>query len=133
MFSLDVMADDLPQQISLTINLVPRAREIVDKLRADTGIPQTEAMLRILTWFASLDKKLRLAILNNDPETREELVRLAFASMLTRDADLPTLADLMRRIHESLAQAQAKPPKKIRQLPPPPPREAEPAQRTSKK
>lgn len=65
----------------ISLNLSPAARQVVDRIRQDTGVPNTEAMTRILEWFSSLDKKLRLAILNKDEETRYLLLREALAQM----------------------------------------------------
>jgi hypothetical protein len=59
---------------------------MVAQIREDTGIANTEAMERILEWFTGLDRKFRLAILNNDPATRAELARLTLSEMAVGDA-----------------------------------------------
>lgn len=116
---LELMAEKSQERLPLMVSLQPDARKIIEKIREDTGIPQTEALKRLLEWFAGLDRKLRLAILDNDPATRDELVRLAFAGMLTKGADVATLADFMRRITEQFAALTAKPAKALGRLPRP--------------
>lgn len=73
--------DDQLKPRTLTINLTPRARGIIEQVREDTGVPNTEAMVRILEWFAELPVKLRLAVLNRDQETQRELVRAVLSDM----------------------------------------------------
>ena len=75
------MVEKLPKQKTVQIMLTPESRRIIENLRDDTGIPNTESMARILEWFAGLDRKLRLAILNRDEETRNELALLAAESI----------------------------------------------------
>lgn len=72
-----------PKAISITLNA--RARDIIERLRDDTGVPNTEAMARILEWFASQDRKFRLAVLTRDEETKRELVRLVLQEMAGMD------------------------------------------------
>lgn len=66
---------------TISIDLTPEARVVIEALREDSGIPNTEATKRILQWFAGLDRKLRLAILNKDIETQREMIRLVLADM----------------------------------------------------
>jgi hypothetical protein len=77
---------DTPTGVGIHIRLSPAAHQVVEGLRADTGVPNTEAMSRILEYFAGLDRKFRLAIINKDPETRRELARLALREMAAMDA-----------------------------------------------
>jgi len=72
---------DTGKPISTPINLTPRARAIIEGIREETGVPNTEAMVRILEWFTSLDRKFRLAILNRDEETKRELFLLVLQQM----------------------------------------------------
>jgi hypothetical protein len=74
-----------PKREVVNVPLGPRSRVIVERIRLDTGIPKTEALTRILEWFASLDRKFRLAVLTSDPATREELARIALADMVTAE------------------------------------------------
>lgn len=66
------------------------AKAIIEGIREDTGVPKTEALTRILEWFAGLDRKLRIAVLTRDPDTRRELTRLVLRDM----ADLKDAGDL---------------------------------------
>lgn len=79
------MSDQDTPRKNISIGLNPTARDVIERLREDTGVPNTEAMTRILEWFASLDRKLRLAILSRDSGTRDELIRLALREMLGLD------------------------------------------------
>jgi hypothetical protein len=72
--------------LGLHVQLNPVAHGIIKRIREDTGVPNTEAMARILEYFAGLDRKFRLAIINKDPETRRELARLALREMAAMDA-----------------------------------------------
>ena len=76
---MDNLLEAKPVQIS--ISLVAPARRVVERLREETGVPVTEAMTRILEWYASFDPKFRLAVLNRDPEVRRELTALAMKTM----------------------------------------------------
>ena len=78
-FVVDNLLETKPVQIY--VSLTPAARSIIDQLRDDTGVPVTEAMKRILEWYASFDAKFRLAVLNRDPSVRRELTQLAMKSM----------------------------------------------------
>jgi hypothetical protein len=79
----------------LTVNLTADARTVIESIRDDTGIPNTEAMTRILEWFATLDRKFRLAILNRDEETRRELAGDALSKMAGVDGiSLKATADM---------------------------------------
>lgn len=95
---LPVVADTEGKSKTIHITLGPEAREVVEKLRQDTGIPNTEAVARLLEWFAGLDRKFRLALLNRDASTRAELARLTLQDMArengtpdtaTRRAEIP--------------------------------------------
>jgi hypothetical protein len=77
---------ELPEKsktIGITLN--PEARQVIEQIREDTGIPNTEAMTRILEWFASLDRKFRLAVLSRDEETRRELAADVLSKMAGLD------------------------------------------------
>lgn len=75
-----VVTEDTPSKPKgISIQLSPRARAIVESVRRETGVPNTEAVTRILEWWASFDRKLRIAVLNHDLETRRELIRLTLA------------------------------------------------------
>src|SRR5688500_11170724 len=67
---------------TVTLNLNPETREIIEKIKDDTGVAQVVALQRILEWFSGLDRKLRLAILNRDEETRRELIQLVLQEIL---------------------------------------------------
>jgi hypothetical protein len=75
------VAAEEERNVTISVTLTPRARGVVEKLRADTGIPNTESVARLLEWFAGLDRKHRLALLNGDPATRAELARLSLEQM----------------------------------------------------
>jgi len=61
---------------TIAVNLTPRARAIIDSIRDESGVPNTEAMARILEWFAGLDRKHRTAILTKDVDAQREYLRL---------------------------------------------------------
>jgi methylphosphotriester-DNA--protein-cysteine methyltransferase len=76
------VSPELPEKsktIGITLN--PEARKVIEQIREDTGIPNTEAMTRILEWFAGLDRKFRLAVLSRDEETRRELAADVLSKM----------------------------------------------------
>lgn len=62
------------KRLSYPVNLTPRARELVDNLRADTGVPATTATERFFEWLAAMPPKFRLAILNRDTQAQDELL-----------------------------------------------------------
>ena len=70
--------------ISVTLN--PRARQVIEGIRGDSGVPNTEAMARILEWFAALDRKLRLSVLTRDVGTQREMLTLLLQQMVAADA-----------------------------------------------
>lgn len=85
---------DLSKQSVVNLRVKPEAAEILRGIRNDTGVPGSEALVRILEWFASLDRKFRLALLNKDDETRRELALRTLLDMAKRDpraliTDLP--------------------------------------------
>src|SRR5687767_2562912 len=82
---LHSVSDDNGIRKTITVTLNPRARDVVEQLREDTGVPNTEAMARILEWFAAQDRKFRLAVLTRDEETKRELVRLVLQEMAGMD------------------------------------------------
>lgn len=99
---------------TIAVDLTPRAREVIDGIRDDTGVPNTEAMARLLEWFAGLDRKLRLAVLTRDIDTRNELLALALRDMAAEAAtvepfgpikqlDLDQLQDLQDQIGHQVA------------------------------
>jgi hypothetical protein len=121
------MAEKEPARIGLHVSLIPRAREVIDNIRAETGVTQTEAMARILEHFAALPAPLRAAILNRDASAREELIRATMMQVAGREAlqravasadmDLASLAELMRAVaarFDAFTDAARKPPVKDR-------------------
>lgn len=68
-------------RISLTVNLSPRAREIVERIREDTGITNVAAMERLLEWFIDQDLRYRMAILTRDDSSKRELAADALSRM----------------------------------------------------
>lgn len=81
-----IVPSELPKPIAITVHLVPEARRVVDNIRNDSGVPNTEAMARILEWFAAQPRKFRLALLNRDVETQRELIRGVLVEMAGLDA-----------------------------------------------
>jgi hypothetical protein len=63
----------------INLNLTPRARELAEGIRAETGVPSTTALERFLEWLAEQDPKLVLAILNRDQTTQKQLMEDALA------------------------------------------------------
>jgi hypothetical protein len=57
------------------IDLSPAARQIVDSVRERTGVPKVAALERILEWYATLEPRFQLAILNKDESVRADLIR----------------------------------------------------------
>jgi hypothetical protein len=80
---------------SITLAVLPRARQVMDAIRVKTGVPKAEALARILDWYASLDARLQLAIMNNDQSMRGELIQ-----SIIRDY---AGADLATDLHRSAA------------------------------
>ena len=68
------VSDKPTERESLGVNLSPDARAVIRGLREDTGVPNTEAMTRLLEWFAAMPRKFRLAILTKDAAGRDELL-----------------------------------------------------------
>jgi hypothetical protein len=62
--------------VKTQVQLTSRARKVLDALKDDTGIPQTEAIARVFEWFSAQDRKLRVAILHRDENTQAEMMRL---------------------------------------------------------
>jgi hypothetical protein len=60
--------------ITLGVNLTAKARQLVETLRADTGVPSTTATERFLEWLMGMPPKFRLAILNRDAAAQDELL-----------------------------------------------------------
>lgn len=70
------MADKQPiARVGVNVSLLPKARDVIEKIREQTGVPQTEALKRILEWYASQKPLFRQAILTGDPESRQEFSR----------------------------------------------------------
>jgi hypothetical protein len=76
-----IVVENEPKRENTSVPLNPAARAVVERVREETGIPKVEALARILEWFGSLDRKLRLAVLTRDEETREELTKLVVRQM----------------------------------------------------
>ena len=72
--------------VSIKVTLSPKSREVVSNIRHETGVANVTAMERILEWYSSLDRKLRLAVLNRDAATRDELLSLVVQEMAQREA-----------------------------------------------
>lgn len=70
------MAESDPKRSTVVINIKPDAKVVIESIREETGVPQTEALTRILEWFAAQDRKLRVAILTRDEETQREMMGL---------------------------------------------------------
>lgn len=77
---------------TIHVPLHQSASEVIEGIRDDTGVSKTEAATRIFEWFAGLDRKLRLAVLNRDADTRRELTRLVLAEMAGVEAADPGAA-----------------------------------------
>jgi hypothetical protein len=69
------------QRAQVILKLSAEAKAITESLRDDTGVSNVAAMERLLEWFAGLDRRFRLAILNRDEDTRRELALDALAKM----------------------------------------------------
>jgi hypothetical protein len=67
--------------VKTQVQLTGRARAVLDSLRDETGMPQTEAIARLFEWFAAQDLKFRQAILLRSPEASQEMARLALRHM----------------------------------------------------
>lgn len=81
------MARDGTTREGVTVDLSPVARQVIDAIRERTGVPKVTALERILEWYASLEPRFQLAILNKDESVRGDLIR-----SIIRDyagADLP--------------------------------------------
>jgi hypothetical protein len=79
--------NDEPRE-KVNVPLRFEAKTIIENVREQTGVAKTEALTRILEWYAALPVKLRLAILNRDVDTRRELTRLVLSEMAgTEKAD----------------------------------------------
>lgn len=59
---------------SLSLNLTPHARAVIEAIREDTGVPNTTSTERILEWFSRMPRKFRVAILTGDPEGQAEML-----------------------------------------------------------
>jgi hypothetical protein len=94
-------------RVSISVSIVPAARSILDRLREDTGVPQTEAMARLLEWFAAQPRKFRLALLNRDVETQRELIRAVLLEWAGIDAAQKIKDAGPASIPEALAVARA--------------------------
>ncbi len=75
------------------IPLVRGAKAIIESLREETGVPKTEALVRILEWFASLPVELRLAVLNRNEDARRRLLKTVIVEM-AGDAEAATNPNL---------------------------------------
>jgi CheY-like chemotaxis protein len=75
-----------PPRINLNVNVTPSARAVIERIREDTGVPNTEAVARLLEWFAAQPRKFRLALLNRDVDTQRELIRGVLVEMAGLDA-----------------------------------------------
>lgn len=62
------------KRLAITFSVKASARDVLENLREETGIPNAEALARVLEWFASQEPALRLAILNRRPEVRTALL-----------------------------------------------------------
>jgi hypothetical protein len=83
------VAESKQKRATLSWQVNPEARAILEGLKEETGVPNTESLTRILEWFASLDRKFRLAVLNRDPATRAELARLTLEQWAAAEAAQP--------------------------------------------
>lgn len=83
------MAEEQQKPKTVTLNLTPKAREIVENIREDTGVPNTTAMERFLEWLGEQDRKFRVAVLTKDPELKREMARLVLADMAAIEAADP--------------------------------------------
>jgi hypothetical protein len=73
------------RRVSMTIQVNPRARVVLEDLKDETGIANSEALVRLLEWFAALDPKARAGIINGRPDVRAEFTRLALSQMAGLD------------------------------------------------
>lgn len=95
----EVDREEIKKPKTLTVNLSPEAREVIESLREDTGVPNTTAMERILEWFSKQDLRFRQAILLRSPASSQEMARMALeqmaglAAMVGDKAAGTTLAD----------------------------------------
>lgn len=83
-----VISEGVPiSRESITIAVAPKAREVMDEIRVQTGVPKAEALTRILEWYANLPTRIRLAILNRNESAKADLVHSTIQEMST--AGLP--------------------------------------------
>lgn len=80
-FSAMAVSKPKSQRAQVILKLSAEAKAITESLRDDTGVSNVAAMERLLEWFAGLDRRFRLAILNRDEDTRRELALDALAKM----------------------------------------------------
>lgn len=62
------------KRVTLSVNLTSKAREMVEKIREETGVPATTATERFFEWLAGMSPKFRLAVLNRDQSAQDELL-----------------------------------------------------------
>jgi hypothetical protein len=72
-------------RMAITINLTPKARELVAGIKKLTGVAQQNAIERIIEWFVKRDRTLQRAILDADHEAFDAAASSILAKNL-RDA-----------------------------------------------
>lgn len=65
----------------LPINLTPRAREVVENIRRDTGVAKQEAVARVLEWFSRQSERVQSAILHGRGDAAAELAAEKMADL----------------------------------------------------
>lgn len=66
------------------VNLSGPARQMLETLRDETGIPNVEAITRFLEWLSGVDRKFRIAILTRDAAAQQEFSRTVLSEMAGR-------------------------------------------------
>lgn len=104
------MSIDASKPKTVSINLNPAARAVIEALRDETGVPNTDAMIRILEWFAAQPTEVRLAILTRQ-DANALITRHRMEEMSERGAALDvtvklSAAEALKMAHRMIERAE---------------------------
>lgn len=68
------MATDNDKRVNVSVGLNPAARDMVENIRVETGVPQVTAIQRWLEFLAKMPRKFQLAALQNDEAGQQEML-----------------------------------------------------------
>jgi len=80
---------------NMQVEIPESARQSIDKLHEQTGLPKVQLVARLFEWFADQDEFLQLSMLNMvSPELQQDVAKMKLEQMARGEGTRRTIAKI---------------------------------------